>query len=252
MSDENFMKMCFDLAKNAWGRVSPNPYVGAVLVKDGRIIGKGFHKGPGHAHAEIDAINNAEESVEGATLYCNLEPCCHLNKRTPPCAQRLAQEKIKKVVVSNLDPNPQVAGKGLRILKEAGIEVATGELEEEGKELNEVFFKFIQTGAPFIHLKWAQTLDGKIATSDGNSKWISSIQARRQVHWERLGHDAIMVGARTLKNDNPSLTIRENDKVIKALKRIVVASKDDFPPDLKFFSDEHKDQSLLLLPKEQI
>lgn len=246
---EELMKMCFELAIKAWGRVSPNPYVGAVLVKNGKIIGKGFHKGPGLAHAEIDAINNATEPVAGATLFCNLEPCCHTKKRTPPCAQRLVKEKIAKVVVSNLDPNPQVAGQGMRLLETAGIQTEHGLLKEEGERLNEVFFKHIAQGRPFVHLKWAQTLDGKIASANGSSKWITSEKSREKVHNERLGCDAIMVGAGTLREDNPSLTAREGDTVVKALTRIVVASKADLDPNLKFFSDKFKEQSLLVLPE---
>ena len=250
MSDQEFMKMCFDLARIPRGKVSPNPYVGAILVRDGRIIGKGYHQGPGKPHGEIEAINAASESVAGATLYCNLEPCCHTNKRTPPCAQRLVKEGIKKVVISNLDPNPHVAGKGVKLLQDAGIEVVTGVLEQEGLRLNEVFFKHIISQTPFVHLKWAQTLDGKIATKNKSSKWITSEASRQKVHWERLGYDAIMVGAETLRTDNPSLTARENGVVVKELKRVAVASKNDFDQELKFFSDQYKEDSILLLPEE--
>lgn len=241
--------MCFELALKAWGEVSPNPYVGAVIVKNGKIIGKGFHKGPGKDHGEIDAIKSATESVEGSTIYCNLEPCCHTKKRTPPCAQRLVKEGFKKVVISNLDPNPEVAGKGVTLLREAGIEVVTGILEEQGRELNEVFFKHIVSKSPFVHLKWAQTLDGKVATTTGSSKWITSEASREKVHKERIGHDAILVGAKTLKNDNPSLTARENEIVVKEMIRVGIASQDNFDHELKFFSDEQKDKSILVLPE---
>ena len=249
MNDQQFMRLCFELALKAWGRVSPNPYVGAVIVKDNRIIGQGFHAGPGRPHAEIEAMQNASESVEGATLYCSLEPCCHTEKRTPPCAQRLVKENIRRVVISNLDPNPSVSGKGVALLKEAGIEVECGVLEEEGRELNEVFFKNMQTGLPFIHLKWAQTLDGKIATLSGSSKWITSPLSRERTHRERLSYDAILVGSNTLKADNPSLTVREENKVVKSVRRIVLASEDDFDPSLKFFTDDRREQSLMLLPE---
>lgn len=249
MSDANFMRLCFDLAKRPRGNVSPNPYVGAVLVKNGKILGKGFHRGPGLPHAEIEALNNASESPGGATLYCNLEPCCHANKRTPPCAQRLIKEEIAKVIVSNLDPNPQVAGQGLALLERAGVKTESGLLREEGEELNEVFFKHIVRKRPFVHLKWAQTLDGKIATPSGSSKWITSEAARERVHWERMGCDAVMAGAQTLRDDNPSLTVRAGDKIVKETTRIVLASKDDFDRKLKFFSDQNKDKSLLLLPE---
>tara|TARA_Y100000780_G_scaffold232578_1_gene267189 strand:- start:46172 stop:47242 length:1071 start_codon:yes stop_codon:yes gene_type:complete len=245
------MNMCLDLAQRAWGNVSPNPYVGSVIVKDGEIISSGYHRGPGLAHAELDAINNAKVSVKGSTLYCNLEPCCHTNKRTPPCAQRIVKEGIKRVVICNLDPNPHVAGKGVQILKDAGIEVETGILKEKGLVLNEVFFKHIQEESPFVHLKWAQTLDGKIAAKDSTSKWITSDRSRALVHRERISHDAILVGASTLRVDNPSLTAREDGNVVKRIKRIVVASKDDFDHDLKFFSDDYKDDSILALPEGQ-
>ena len=249
MSDKNFMNMCLDLAQRAWGNVSPNPYVGAVIVKDGEIISTGYHKGPGLAHAELDAINNSKESLKGATLYCNLEPCCHTNKRTPPCAQRIVKEGFKRVVICNLDPNPHVAGKGVQILRDAGIEVETGILEAKGIILNEVFFKHIQKQTPFVHLKWAQTLDGKIAAKDFSSKWITSDRSRALVHRERVSHDAILVGASTLRADNPSLTARDGDKVVKRLKRVILASKDDFNYDLKFFSDAYKEDSILVLPE---
>lgn len=243
------MAECLELAKTPRGLVSPNPYVGAVIVKDGKIIGRGYHRGPGKPHGEIEAINSAQASVEGATIYCNLEPCCHTNKRTPPCAQRLIKEKIKKVVIANLDPNPQVAGNGVKLLREAGIEVVSGVLNEEGLELNEVFFKHIVEETPFVHLKWAQTLDGKIATKSKSSKWITSEAAREKVHWERLAYDAILVGASTLRDDDPSLTARKDGQVEKEITRIAVASKADFDQGLKFFSDERKDKSLLLLPE---
>ncbi|MCO4755081.1 MAG: bifunctional diaminohydroxyphosphoribosylaminopyrimidine deaminase/5-amino-6-(5-phosphoribosylamino)uracil reductase RibD [Bacteriovoracaceae bacterium] len=249
MSDKNFMNMCFDLAQKSWGEVSPNPYVGAVIVKDGEIVSTGYHKGPGLAHAELDAINNADQDLEGATIFCNLEPCCHTNKRTPPCAQRIIKEKFKKVVIANLDPNPLVAGNGVKLMQEAGIEVVNGVLKEKGELLNEVFFKHIQKELPFVHLKWAQTLDGKIAAKNYTSKWITSDRARAHVHHERMAHDAILVGASTVKKDNPSLTVREGDKVVKSIKRIVVASKDDFDKGLKFFSDHHCSDSILVLPE---
>lgn len=271
MNDQRYMSICLDLAQTPRGLVSPNPYVGSVIVKDGKILGKGFHQGPGQPHAEIEAINdalkNSENSIredglnplKGSTLYCNLEPCCHTNKRTPPCAQRLVSEGFAKVVIANLDPNPHVAGKGVEILRKAGIEVVTGILEEEGKDLNEIFFKHIVAKMPFVHLKWAQTLDGKIATESKSSKWITSEKARAKVHWERLACDAILVGAQTLRDDNPSLTIRmpENSQenpaapyAGKTFKRVVLASQDDFSRELKFFSDEHKESSILITPED--
>lgn len=242
-----YIKRCLELAARAWGEVSPNPYVGAVIVKNGKIIAEGHHRGPGLPHAEIEAINAAKESVEGATLYCNLEPCCHTNKRTPPCAQKLIEMKIARVVVANVDPNPEVAGKGLALLKEAGIRTVSGICEEEGAELNEVFFHHITTKRPFVHLKWAQTLDGKMATPTGSSKWITGPVARSRVHHQRRGADAIMVGAQTLRADNPSLDVRVNDKRVKEPLRIVVSKTNAFDHELKFFEDPER--SLLALPQ---
>lgn len=247
---ESYMQKCLDLAMLAKGKVAPNPYVGAVLVKHGRIIGQGYHKGPGFAHAEVDAINNASEPVEGATLYCNLEPCCHSNKRTPPCAQRLVKEKIKKVIIANTDPNPHVAGKGIELLRKANIQVETGLLKEAAFEINEVFFKHIVEQRPFVHLKWAQTLDGKIATPAFQSKWITGEDARRVVHMERELYDAILVGAQTLRHDNPSLSIRVNGhqqgRTVRPIKKVVLARDLNFDPNLKIFHQKDEGEVLIM------
>lgn len=241
------MAYAFEEAKKALGHTSPNPLVGCVIVKNGKIIAKGHHKKSGFDHAELDAIKNATESVEGGTLYCNLEPCCHLNKKTPPCAQRLIQEKIKKVVIANLDPNPEVAGGGVKLLREAGIEVITGVMQKEGEKLNEIFFTHILLKRPFITLKMAQTLDAKLATSTNESKWITGDASREHVHLERKKYDAILVGANTLRVDNPSLTVRtQNETMIK--KRIVLSKSALFTKGLKLFEDEFKEHTLLVLP----
>ena len=221
--DECYIKETFKLARKGLGYVSPNPLIGALLVKDNQIIAQGFHRCYGAAHAELDAINNCRQSIEGATLYCNLEPCCHTNKQTPPCAQRLIQEKIARVVIAHKDSNPLVAGKGLELLRNAGIEVTQGVLEDEGKELNEVFINYMTQQRPFVHLKWAQTLDGKIATITGHSKWISNDLALKRVHHLRQKYDAILVGQKTLVKDNPRLTARIEHQ-IKVPWRIVLAS----------------------------
>lgn len=243
---EKYMHECFRLALQAKGLTHPNPLVGSVIIMNDEVISKGFHKKAGSPHAELDAIQNANTSLVGATLFCNLEPCCHTNKKTPPCAQRIVKEGIKKVVIANLDPNPEVAGKGVQILKDAGIEVVSGILEQAGLELNRHFFHHIQSDIPYIHLKWAQTLDGKIATNNGDSKWITNEQARSYVHDERLFYDAIMIGANTAKTDNPHLTVRDNGKVIKCPKRIVLAPSTELPDELNLFQDQYKTETLVI------
>ncbi len=245
-NDEKYIQRCIDLALKAKGLTSPNPLVGSVIVKDNKILGEGYHTKAGEDHAELAAIKNANTDLSGATLYCNLEPCCHTNKRTAPCAQRIIKEGISKVIIANLDPNPNVAGSGVKLLQDNGIEVITGVLSTTGLEINRHFFHYIKSDIPYIHLKWAQTLDGKVASHTGDSKWITNEQARAHVHAERLFYDAIMVGANTLKNDNPKLTIREGDKVIKCPKRIVLAPSGIQTKDFNLFTDEYKDQTMLI------
>lgn len=241
---EIYIQKCLDLAKAYQGQTSPNPLVGSVIVKNGLIISSGAHKKAGTDHAELDAIKNATESLKGATLYCNLEPCCHTNKKTPPCAQRIINEEISEVVISNLDPNPLVAGNGVKLLKEAGIKVTTGILKDEASELNKVFFTNMLLKRPFIHLKWAQSIDGKMATSSGDSKWITNEESRKNVHHERSIYDSILIGANTLKNDNPRLTIRLEGQIERCPYRIVIASQPDTSKDL--FNDEFKDKTIIV------
>jgi diaminohydroxyphosphoribosylaminopyrimidine deaminase/5-amino-6-(5-phosphoribosylamino)uracil reductase len=247
MNDVNYMQMTLELAALGAGAVNPNPMVGAVIVKDDKIIAKGYHRQVGGDHAELDAIKNASESILGATLYCNLEPCCHTNKRTPPCAQRIIKEGISKVVIANLDPNPHVAGKGVELMREHGIEVVTGILETEGAKLNEIFFTHITQQRAHVQLKMAQTLDGNLATNSGDSKWITSKDSRELVHQERLKYDAILVGANTAKRDNPSLTVRLDKTYPK--KRLILTSTGHLPHNLKIFNDEYKDYTYLIVPK---
>ena len=237
--DERYIKEAFRLAGKGLGNVSPNPLVGAILVKDNQIIAQGFHQKYGAPHAELDAINNCKQSVAGATLYCNLEPCYHINKQTPPCAQRIIKEKIARVVIAHQDPNPLVAGKGLELLRNAGIEVTQGVLEDEGKELNEVFMHYITQHRPFVHLKWAQTLDGKIATRTGHSKWISNDAALKRVHHLRQKYDAILVGQNTLVKDNPRLTARLEQQ-IKVPWRIILTSLQVLNANLNIMKDQEK------------
>ncbi len=219
---EKYIKRCITLAKRAGGDTLPNPLVGCVIVKNDKIIGEGFHKKFGFPHAEVEAIKSANEPVEDSTLYVNLEPCSHYGK-TPPCADLIISKKIKKVIIGMKDPNPLVAGKGIKKLKNAGIEVITGILEDKCRELNEVFIKNIRKKT-FISLKLAATLDGKIAEPSGYSKWITNKKSRDYVHKIRFFCDGILVGAETIRKDNPNLNVRKNNKVIKELKKIVLTN----------------------------
>lgn len=246
MSDQDFMKRAFDLSLNGRGLVSPNPLVGAVIVKDGRVISEGYHSVYGGDHAELDAIKKAGESLEGAALYCTLEPCCHTNKQTPPCAQRIVKEKFKRVVIANLDPNPHVNGGGVEILKNAGIEVESGLLKDLGEEINEALFTAQNLKRPFIHLKLATTLDGKMALLNGESKWITSESSREYVQTLRSYYPAILVGAETARVDNPKLTVRLNSFKGKQPWRLILTKSGNLPSSLHLFTDEHKDRTLVL------
>jgi len=206
---EKYMQMAIDLANQGKGFVNPNPLVGAVIVKDGRIIGIGYHERFGEGHAEVNAFKNATEDVEGADMYVTLEPCSHYGK-TPPCALKIIDKKIKRVFVSQLDPNPLVNSKGMKLLKDAGIEVETGILEKETKTQNEIFLKYIQTKKPFVAIKYAMTLDGKLATTTRDSKWITNEKSRAFVHEIRNQYMAIMTGVNTIIADDPKLNTRRN------------------------------------------
>lgn len=245
MNPEIFMKRALQLAARGLGSTWPNPLVGAVIVKNDKIIGEGFHKKAGLPHAEANALNNCQESVEGSEIYVNLEPCCHLNKRTPPCAQALIKAGIKKVFIANLDPNPEVNGKGVTLLKEHGIDVEVGILKEEGEKLNEVFFHVQKYKRPFIHLKLASSLDGKIALMSGESKWITGDKAREHVHLLRSQHQAIMIGGETLRKDNPKLNVRLPDFSGEQPYRVVISQSKNFSKDLNLFSDELKERTLI-------
>jgi diaminohydroxyphosphoribosylaminopyrimidine deaminase/5-amino-6-(5-phosphoribosylamino)uracil reductase len=205
--NENYMRLALDLAKKAFGKTSPNPMVGAVIVRNGEIVGKGFHECAGLPHAEVMAIDDAGPNAKNAVLYVTLEPCSTTG-RTPPCVEAIIAAKIAKVVVGSLDPNPKHAGKGVDILEKAGIDVEIGLLRKECERLNEAFFHWITTGRPFVLLKLASTLDGRIATSSGISQWITGPEARAKVQQMRCWADAIMVGGETARNDKPSLSVR--------------------------------------------
>jgi len=206
-ADTKYMKRALTLARKGIGRTSPNPAVGCVIVKDGAIIGEGWHKRAGGHHAEIHALEMSGARARGAEVYVTLEPCSHTGK-TPPCSEALIRAGVKRVVAGMSDPNPQVNGGGLRALRQAGIETVCGVLEEECRSINRPFLKFIATGQPYVTYKCAMTLDGKIASVTGESRWISCEASRRVVHRMRAGSDAIMVGIDTILADNPQLTVR--------------------------------------------
>jgi diaminohydroxyphosphoribosylaminopyrimidine deaminase / 5-amino-6-(5-phosphoribosylamino)uracil reductase len=207
VKNQDYMALAINLAKAAEGQTSPNPQVGAVLVKEGQIVGMGAHLKAGEPHAEVHAIRMAGEKANGATLYVTLEPCSHFGK-TPPCSNLVIESGIRKVFVASVDPNPLVGGAGIKKMRESGIEVEVGLLEEEAIALNKVFFHYISTGLPYVTLKSATSLDGKVATVTGESKWITGEEARKDVHQFRHTQDAILVGVNTVITDNPSLTTR--------------------------------------------
>lgn len=205
--EENYMRRAIELAKKGTGRVNPNPLVGAVIVKDGKVIGEGYHARYGDLHAERNAFANLTEEAGGAELYVTLEPCCHHGKQ-PPCTQAVIEHGIRKVYVGSDDPNSLVAGKGIKQLREAGIEVETQVLKAECDALNPVFFHYITTKTPYVVMKYAMTLDGKTACHTGESKWVTGEEARTHVQETRNALTGIMVGVQTVINDNPSLTCR--------------------------------------------
>ncbi len=201
------MREALRLARRGLGKVSPNPMVGAVIVKGGRVIAHGYHRLFGGDHAEVDALKHAGEDVAGATLYVTLEPCRHWGK-TPPCTDAIIKAQIGKLVVGMLDPFPEMRGKSIELLKQHGIKTVVGVMESECRALNEVYLKYTTAGLPYVTVKWAQTLDGKIATAAGDSKWISSPESLKLAHRLRATHDAILVGVNTVLKDDPALTTR--------------------------------------------
>jgi len=249
LTDESYIKLSIELAKKGIGKVSPNPLVGCVIIKDERIIGAGYHEKFGGNHAEVNAINSARESLEGATLYINLEPCSHYGK-TPPCVDKIIENKFKRVVIGTLDMNPLVSGAGVKKLKSAGIEVKVGLSEKECVELNKFFFKYITKKIPYVTLKAAQTIDGKIADTTGNSKWISSAASRRRVHSLRSKYDAVLVGAGTVKADDPRLTVRLTEG--RNPKRVILDSNLDLATDYKIFTNNNDTNLIVVTSKKSI
>ena len=212
MTGQDYMKRALELAKKGAGHTSPNPMVGCVVVKDGRIVTEGYHERYGEFHAERNALTRCEEDLTGAEMYVTLEPCCHQGN-TPPCTDIIIERSSGKVYVGSMDPNPKVAGKGVKILQEHGIEVETGVLEKECLALNEIFFYYITTGIPYVAMKYAMTLDGKIASCTGDSKWVTGEKARHHVHELRKQYSAILAGIGTVLADDPMLNCRIEEGV---------------------------------------
>ncbi|MDU1910054.1 bifunctional diaminohydroxyphosphoribosylaminopyrimidine deaminase/5-amino-6-(5-phosphoribosylamino)uracil reductase RibD [Fusobacterium sp.] len=236
------MERALELAALGEGKVNPNPMVGAVVVKDGKIVGEGYHKKYGGPHAEVFALGEAGKKAEGATIYVTLEPCSHYGK-TPPCAKKIIDMGIKRCIIASLDPNPLVSGRGIKMMTDAGIEVITGIMEKEASELNRVFMKYISTKVPYLFLKCGITLDGKIASRTGNSKWITNELAREKVQKLRNKYMGIMVGINTILADNPSLTARIENA--RNPYRIVIDPFLDIPIDSKFVNFEDKKSILI-------
>ena len=244
MDDEYFMKMALSLAKRGQGYTSPNPMVGAVIVKDGQVKGRGYHQSVGKAHAEVNAIADAGPEARGATLYVNLEPCNHTG-RTPPCTRKILEAGIKRVVFAMQDPN-SIAGGGGAFLKKHGVEVHRGVCEKSAQRLNEAFIKYVQTKRPFVTLKCAATLDGRIATRTGDSKWVTGEKARRFVHQLRQAVDAILVGIGTIQTDDPSLTARLGFKKGADPVRIILDTHLSISPDAKILRLDSDSDTILV------
>jgi len=247
--DEKYMELALELANLGQGNVNPNPMVGAVVVKDSQIIGRGYHKIYGGPHAEVFALDEAGIEASGATIYVTLEPCSHYGK-TPPCAEKIIQMGIKRCVIATLDPNPLVAGKGVKLLEEAGIEVKINVLKDAALKQNIVFFKYIEEKIPYLFLKCAITLDGKIATKSGDSKWISNEMARERVQELRHKYMGIMVGINTLLGDNPRLNARIEGG--NNPHRIVVDPNFKTPEDYNFIQNNSDTKSIIITSKGNI
>jgi diaminohydroxyphosphoribosylaminopyrimidine deaminase/5-amino-6-(5-phosphoribosylamino)uracil reductase len=248
MDDSYFMQMALELATGGEGFTSPNPLVGAVVVKDGRVVGSGFHERVGQAHAEVNAIDAAGHLAEGATLYVTLEPCNHTG-RTPACTLKILEAGIRRVVIAMPDPNRKVAGGGADFLKQQGIRVEMGVCRQEAQKLNEVFIKYISSGRPFVMAKCAATLDGQIATRTGDSRWVTGESARQFVHRLRHTVDAILVGINTVRKDDPSLTSRLSVGRGKDPVRIVLDTHLSISPDARLLRQKSDAATILVVGK---
>ena len=247
--NKKYMRMAIELAKKGAGGVNPNPMVGAVVVKNGEVIGRGYHKFFGGPHAEVYALEEAGEKAEGTTIYVTLEPCSHYGK-TPPCAKKIIDMGIKKCFIGSSDPNPKVAGRGVAMLKEAGIEVVENVLKEECDEVNQVFFKYIKTKIPYLFVKCGITLDGKIALSNGISKWITNSIAREKVQYYRNKFMGIMVGINTVLTDNPSLTARIENGVNPF--RIIVDPNLQINEDCKVVKNNEDEKTVIITSQKNL
>ena len=248
MDDQYFMQMALDLAIKGEGFTSPNPMVGAVVVKDGRVVGSGYHQMVGGPHAEVNAIDAAGKLAEGATLYVTLEPCNHTG-RTPPCTRKIIEAGIKRVVVAMIDPNKDVTGGGVAYLEQQGIRITTGICREQARKLIESFVKFVQTRRPFVIAKCAATLDGRIATRSGDSKWVTGEKSRQFVHRLRHAVDGILVGINTVRADNPSLTARLPDGQGKDPVRIILDTHLAISPAAKLLQQTSDAETILVVGK---
>jgi len=245
MDDAFYMQLALDLAKRGLGFTSPNPVVGAVVVKKGEIVGKGYHRKVGGAHAEVTAIKNAGELAKGATLFVNLEPCNH-SGRTPPCTRAIVEAGIRRIVAAMPDPNPDVEGEGITYLRDKGLDVSLGICEEDARKLNEAFIKYVKTKRPFVTVKCAMTLDGRTATKSGDSKWITGEEARSFVHEMRHASDAIMVGVNTVKKDNPRLTARLGDTKGADPTRVILDTHLTIPEDATILQIESDSVTIVI------
>ncbi len=244
-----YMERALKLAKKGEGYTGTNPLVGAVVVKDGKIVGEGYHRFYGGPHAEVYALNEAGKEAQGGTIYVNLEPCCHFGK-TPPCTKKIINSGIKRAVIAMEDPFPEVAGKGIKQLKKAGLEVDVGLLEKEARELNEVFIKYITSDFPYVYLKTAQTLDGYLATKTGNAKWITNKKARLEGHKLRHKVDAVLTGIGTVLKDNPSLTTRLKNGDGKDSIRIVLDARLETPLTAKILNQDSDMETVLVIGEQ--
>jgi diaminohydroxyphosphoribosylaminopyrimidine deaminase / 5-amino-6-(5-phosphoribosylamino)uracil reductase len=245
-----FMTLALRLAAKGLGKTSPNPMVGALVVKNGRIVGRGYHHGPGLPHAEILALNQAGSRAKGATLYVTLEPCCHLLKRTLPCVPAVVQSGVRQVVIALADPNIMVKGRGIAALRRAGITVTMGMAQQEAAQLNRAYLHWVRTGRPYVILKAGMTLDGKVATAKGESRWITGPRARQDAHRIRSRVDSVIVGVGTILHDNPALTARLSDRPFKLAPkqplRVVLDSRLRTPPTATVCAKQDQAKTLIV------
>ncbi len=248
-SAEILMRRALDLARKGQGRTAPNPMVGAVIVNKGQVVGEGYHRQAGKPHAEIEALRKAGNRARGGRMVLNLEPCCH-HGRTPPCTEAIIKSGIREMVVGLRDPNPKVRGRGIRALKQAGIKVATGVMKKECAALNEVFLKYITAARPFVILKSAISLDGKIATETGNSRWITGPEARNKVHQLRNQVGAILVGAGTVLKDDPRLTTRLKNGTGNHPVRVILDNRGSIPHTARVFKNASRQQVIYVTSRQ--